>query len=317
MKTPLSLIAITATLATGAAHAQNVPEGFYTNGRLQYESLHYDGDDMRVLTGDVTIGLSNIGGSVFGAELGLKFYNFSEFDLDDAGLRERGFFPIVYADTDYGRISFGMPRAATGSHFTFPTLGGSQTVSQLGTLLTATSDLFNTIIDDQVGLRYDGTFGDTSVSVSYHRANDILGSGVDATILSAAGSYKFENLVFAAGLQYLDTDGYDDTALMLKAAYDAGQYGGELMYAQALTGGAGLDLDVDTLSLTGFYKPIENLTLKADIIRLSADGDSTTIYGANVEYDVWNGIYVGAGIADAKDLPGTVKNIYAGYNFAF
>jgi len=313
----LSSVALAALASTASA------QDFYGSGKVQYESLSFGSDtDLQVFTSDVTIGMSGIGGSGFGAEIGLKAYHFSEFDLDDAGLRERGIFATVYFDSSVGRFSAGLPRAATSSYFTFPAIAGSQFISELGTAITATPDLFNTIIDDAYGLRYDGTFDKLSVAVSYHKADDILALGVDAEMLTAAGSYKVNDQVTVAlGLQHLNTSGYSDTALLASAAYDTEKWGVKAMYGQALTGGAPLNIDLDTLSLSGWLKPMDRLTLKADIARLSVDafgsGDSLTAYGLNVEYNVWNDLYVGLGVADTNQDTDTITNAYLGYNFSF
>ncbi|MEZ5796404.1 MAG: porin [Paracoccaceae bacterium] len=316
---PFALSALAFAMASTAALAQD----FYGSGKVQYESLDFGNSlDMQVLTSDFTLGMAQIGGSGFGVELGLKAYNFSEFDLDDLGLRERGIFATVYYDSQVGRFSVGIPRAATASYFSFPSIAGSQLVSELGTALTATPDLLNTIVDDAPGLRYDGTFNQLSVAASFHRANDILGSGFDVDLLTAAGAYKMnDRLTLSLGLQSIDADGYSDTALLASAAYDAGTWGAKAMYGQALTGGAPLNADIDALTLTGWLKPVERLTIKADVARLGIDAfgisDSITAYGVNAEYAVWQDLYVGVGVADTNQDTDRITNAYLGYGFSF
>lgn len=308
-----------AILAAGSAQAQD----FYAHGTIQYESLDFGNGigDMQFFSGDVTVGLKGIAGTGLGFELGLKGYDFSEFDLDDIGLRDQGLFPVVFYDTAYGRFSAGIPRSATGSYFRLPEIAGSHLVSEFGGILTATSDFFQTVVGDTVGLRYDGTFDKISLAVSYHRANNILGSPFDAEVLSAAGSYTMNDFTFALGLNHVSVEGYSDSALMARANYDQDKWGAQLMYAEAPTNGAPLNLQADLVALSGYYRPIDKLTLKADIGVLSADigGPSVdvTIYGVNAEYDVWNGIYVGAGLADTDQNSDTMTNVYVGYNFSF
>ena len=297
MKTKLTL-ATMAIAAGSAAHAQSLPQGYYTEGDIVYEYyFDNDGNDVSGLVFDFTLGLSpgSIGSAPIGAEVYLSYINFDQGSLD--ALAYGG---LIYYESSFGRFGIGTPRSTIGDYVDTMSFGKVLDNTEFGIYVDGLTDLYiKTGEYANYGARYDGSFGAFSVGASYHYFPD-----EDDSTFTLAGRYEVNNYAFAIGYE-----GVGDTGLLFASA--SAEYG-------AFEAGLTLTSFTDTDSLVYGAQASYDITpdLEVGLSYINFDGGDS-IAKLNVEYAFFDNAYVGASYYDNLFGSDGAYSLYAGYSLDF
>lgn len=262
------------------AAALDFGNGFSATGEVEVEYFS-DGSGLGSETvgyGSVDLAYQQQGGG-FGAFVGVDAFRF--FGEDFAAV-----YGAVTYSGDFGKIQIGAPRAALDDYFDAPILGGFRLSQfELGsgtsvlTLIALTGE-----IETPVGLRYDGTAGAAKFGASYHSVNG-------ARILDVAGNYSLGNTVLSAGVEYIESGGFDQTMYHL---------GAEATFGKVKLGALLSDLAIFSLNSTqlyAIYSPTSELDLTVSAMSID-DVLSGTLYSAAARYTFTTGLYAEAGFLD-------------------
>lgn len=287
---PALLAALTVPSAT---IAQSLPEGFEISGYIEVSEFSGDGPDESLGRLDVDIAQYNLFGN-FGVSLGVDAYHVN------GNTRSELYPAITYSFGDH-MISAGMTRSVLdggyvpdrqilGSSLFDLQLPGLGTSYMKQALLTAGSGA------DNLGLRWDGRFGDTEVGVSYNNISSAGPGSVDVYAVAVrhdlSGLSSAGDLDVFAGYERLNTDGpsIDIWTLGVEGQINRFGYGVSLGDADGLFGGhvrGWLDYDIT-----------DRLQVSAEVLSLN-DGPDTTVYSLGVAYNVWNGLVAEANYIDS------------------
>lgn len=292
-----------AVLAASGASAQSLPmaDGFFIHG---YTDLSYgifpSGNDQTQLRAVLDLGVRPASGG-FGFSLGIDGFSHHVTGFDTS---EFALYPAVTYATQFGEFSAGAPRSVIDRGYLPQFVFAGSNIADLefnsvtGSVL-ATTYLFS---DDMTyGLRYDGSFGATSLGASYHH----IDTGGSADIFSGAVRHEFDAIssfyrfaVFA-GLENVDSGASNRTNYMVGVEGGTEQLNAGLVYRreEVLADGdiitAFAEYSRDKFSVTGSV-------LYFDF----GAGTETTFYGASAEYRFYEHAYVDAGVLDS-DNPGS------------
>ena len=286
---------------TGPAVAQTAQDGFYSNGYAELSYFDFGGSGRTFGYSEATIGYVDAD-SGFGAELGVDALITT--DDDEAAL-----YGAVTYQSSFGKLSFGVPRGALDTYFaSVPTVGGMLPfkIGQIGaakrSFVTATY-LFS-IDEVPLGLRYDGSFGTTTVGASYHRFDDL-------DVYNLAANHQFGQTMVSGGLEHVADTTARETRYFLGVETTLGQVSAGLLYS------GNIDFS-DTTAVEAYakYKPLEQLELAATALNLATGSGSDTLFGLSADYSFNQGAYLKAGIADDFDTgTGTAYNLALGLRF--
>lgn len=283
------------------AFAQSAQDGFYTNGYAELSYFNGSGSNGEVLGySEATIGYNTSGG--FGAEIGVDA-------LISEGDDETALYGALTYQSSFGKLSFGVPRAAIDAY-----LGGVPTVAgavpyKVGALgltkrsVVSTSYLF-TNTDAPIGLRYDGTFGSTNVGASYHRFND-------ADVYDIAANYQLGQTTLTGALEHVSEGGTSDTRYFLGAETKFGQVSAGVLWS----GNYALGNDA-AIEAYAKFKPLDQLELSATALNVDVGSSASTVFGLSADYTLSQGAYVQAGVADTfNSASDTAVNLALGLRF--
>ena len=284
MKSLAALPVLFCAAIAAPAAAQSAQDGFYTNGyaELSYYSA-FGGDANTLGYAEATIGY-NDAASGFGGEFGIDAVT-TEGDSYSA------LYGVVTYQSSFGKLSFGVPRAALDAYLaSVPSVGGLQifSIAEYGTtkrsLLTSAYLLSGK--DTPVGLRYDGSFGATNVGASYHRYED-------TDIYNLAANAQLGQTTLTGALEHVSSGGESDTRYFLGAEAKLGQITAGLLYS----GNFAFSNDA-AVQAYAKYKPMDQLELTATALNIDFGAGSNTLYGLAADYSFSKGVYVKAGFAD-------------------
>lgn len=293
-------ILICAGFATPGA-AQSVQDGFYTNGYAELSYFNGPGSGGETLGySEATIGYNTSSG--FGAEVGVDA-------LITKGDDESGVYGALTYQSSFGKLSLGAPRATLDGYFAnVPTVAGAvpYKIGVLGLTkrsLVTTAYLFNNG-DTPVGLRYDGSFGDTNVGASYHRFND-------TDVYDLAANYQIGQTTLTGALEHLVGNGTNDTRYFIGAESKFGQVSAGVLWS----GNYALGNDA-ALEAYAKFKPLDQLELSATALNTDVGSGTSTVYGLGADYTFSQGAYVQAGVADTfTGSAKTTVNLALGLRF--
>lgn len=303
MKQSTALSALLLAGFAGPVLAQSAQDGFFTNGFAEVSQSGGSGDSFTIGRSEATLGYTDAA-SGFGVEFGVDALITED---DDA----TGLYGVVTYQSSFGKLSFGVPRPAVDAFLqNVPTVGGlvQLDVGEIGlykssfvsTLYLATDE------DAPIGLRYDGTFGQTNVGASYQRFADI-------DVYNVAANYKIGEAVLTGAVEHLTDGDQSETRYFLGAESNFGPVTAGLFYAGNAFVSSG-----SAVEAYAKYKPMDQLELTATAVSIDAgpSSPSTEIYGLAADYTFDQGIYVRGGVADTLEgSSDTLYNLALGLRF--
>lgn len=292
-----SLLALTSLAAP--ALALDIGGGFSLIGNLEYERLDSGSSGANIAFLDAD--LSYLHSSGFGGFIGVDSISVSTGDTAEA------LYGALSYSGDFGRIEIGAPRSVINDYVVTPEIGTADfldfTLAQFsGPFLPF---IFLTTDETAIGLRYDGTFGATSVGLSYHKVDS-------ASVISAAMSYGFDNGKLMASIEHLSDSGNSGTRFLI---------GGEYSFGQVTTGLLVSNDDgiTDATAVKGYvvYSATDRLDLTASVLTASVGGSDLTIYGLGATYDLSDDLYAEVGYVGGDGVigGGDVFTLAVGVNF--
>jgi hypothetical protein len=281
--------------------AQSAQEGFSTNGYAELSFFHSgSGDNQTLGYSEATIGYTTSSG--FGAEVGVDA-------LINDGNSDSALYGAVTYQSSFGKLSFGVPRAAVDAYLqSVPSVGG-MTAFKVGSLgLTRrsaiTTDYLLSSGDTPIGLRYDGTFGATNVGASYH-------SYRDADVYDAAANFELGQTTLTGAIEHIVQNGDSDTRYFLGAESKFGQVTAGVLWS----GNYALSNDA-AIEAYAKFKPLDQLELSATALNTDVGSGVSTVYGLSADYTFSQGAYVQAGVADTfNSSSDTAVNLALGLRF--
>ena len=284
----------------GPAFAQTAQDGFYTNGYAELSYFNAGSSGEFLGYSEATIGYNTSSG--FGAEVGVDALITEDDD-------ETALYGALTYQSSYGKLSFGVPRAAIDAYLgQVPTVAGAVPFKVGAVGLTkrsaiSTSYLF-TNDDAPVGLRYDGTFGATNVGASYHRFND-------SDVFDLAANYQLGQTTLTGALEHIEGGGTSDTRYFLGAETKFGQVTAGVLWSGNYALG-----DDAALEAYAKFKPLDQLELSATALNVDVGSGVSTVYGLAADYTFSQGAYVQAGVADTfNSASDTAVNLALGLRF--
>ena len=240
--------------------------------------------------------------SGFGAEVGVDTLITAEDD-------EAAIYGAVTYQSSFGKLSFGVPRAALDAYFaSVPTVGGMLPfkIGPIGAAKRSFVTATYLLVEDGVplGLRYDGTFGTTNVGASYHRLDD-------QDIYDLAANHQFGQTMVMGGLEHVADAAARETRYFLGVETTVGQVSAGLLYS------GNFDFsDTTAVEVYAKYKPLEQLELAATAFNLETGSGSDTLFGLSADYSFNQGTYLKAGVADDFEAGNsTAYNLALGLRF--
>ena len=267
----------------GPVVAQTAQDGFYTNGYAELGYFVAGGNDSTLGYSEATIGYVDAR-SGFGADFGVDAL--ISKDDDKAAI-----YGALTYQSSFGKLSFGVPRAALDGYFaSVPTVGG-MVPFKIG-LIGATKRSYVTsaylLADDDVplGLRYDGSFGTTNVGASYQRFDDL-------DVYNLAANHRFGPTMVMGGIDHVAAATVRETRYFLGVETRVGPVSAGLLYS------GNFDFSDDAaVEAYAKYRPLEQLELAATALNLETGSGSDTLFGLSADYSFSQGAYVQAGVAD-------------------
>lgn len=285
----------------GPVVAQTAQDGFYTNGYAELSYFDFGGSDRTFGYSEATIGYVDAR-SGFGAEVGVDTLITAEDD-------EAAIYGAVTYQSSFGKLSFGVPRAALDAYFaSVPTVGGMLPfkIGPIGAAKRSFVTATYLLVEDGVplGLRYDGTFGTTNVGASYHRLDD-------QDIYDLAANHQFGQTMVMGGLEHVADAAARETRYFLGVETTVGQVSAGLLYS------GNFDFsDTTAVEVYAKYKPLEQLELAATAFNLETGSGSDTLFGLSADYSFNQGTYLKAGVADDFEAGNsTAYNLALGLRF--
>lgn len=293
---------VPALFCAGLASQAAAQDGFYTNGyaELSYYSA-FGGDSNTLGYADATIGYTDAA-SGFGGEFGVEAVT-TEGDSYSA------LYGVLTYQSSFGKLSFGVPRAALDAYLTsVPSVAGLQifNIAEYGSTKRSLLSSAYLLSDDDtpVGLRYDGSFGNTNVGASYH-------SYEEADIYNLAANTQLGQTTLTGALEHVTSPGESDTRYFLGAEAKFGQVTAGLLYS----GNFAFSNDA-AVEAYAKYKPLDQLELTATALNIDFGAGSNTLYGLAADYNFSQGVYVKAGVADDfQDTSDASYNLAVGLRF--
>lgn len=300
---------VIAGVIPSASFAQSLPAGFEMSGYIEYSDLNGDGFDESFGRMDANFAHHNLIGN-FGVSLGIDAFHV------DGNTRSELYPAITYGFGDH-MISAGMTRSVLDNGYLperqilgsslfdlqLPGIGGSymkQVLLQSGAGA------------DNIGLRWDGAFGNTKVGVSYNSLSASGSPSVDAFAVavrhSMPGLSSTGELDAFAGFERIDASG---------SAVDVWTIGVE---GQINKFGYGVSFgDTDFFSgnhVRGWvdYDITDRLEVSAEVLSLN-DGSGSTVYSLGASYEIWNGFVAEANYIDDDDGNTSTTEISVRYEF--
>ena len=294
-----SISAIPALFCAGLATAAAAQDGFYTNGYAELGYYSQGSNDNTLGYANATIGYTDAA-SGFGAEFGL-----------DAAITDTDRYSALYGaltyQSSFGKLSFGAPRAAIDAYLAYvPTLGGN-TLYDIGPIgrIKHSNMTDNYLFSDNktpIGLRYDGTFGNTNVGASYHRY-------ADTDIYNLAANMQFGQTTVTGAVEHLKSNTQSESRYFLGVETKFGQVTAGLLYGQNAFIGSG-----NAVEVYAKYKPMDQLELSATALNIGSGSD--TAYGLAADYTFSQGLYLKAGVADSfSSSSDAAVNVAVGLRF--
>ncbi|RMA41386.1 porin [Rhodophyticola porphyridii] len=292
MKLLYFLPAVILSLA-GMASAQPLPwtevdaNGFYIDGHAQLTYVDIDMTAIdRLFGADLSAGYVALGGPLtWGVDMDIQTFR------ADSGDPLTATWFSLFMETDIGQFAVGAPRPAFDDYrprtpFNDLSLVGAQAQS-----LTSSNAWRTNLQGDEMpwGLRYDGQIGNLSFGASVHRFDD-----ADMTAVGLAARYRFdETLSLAAGYEESSEPTRDMRAMFASVDVDYGRYGGQLIYSEI---GEVDGMRVSMVTASGFFRPIEPLTLSLTLRDISEIDEP--YYMVEAEYELGRGAYLSLGAGE-------------------
>ena len=283
------------------AWAQSAQEGFSTNGYAELSFFRgLNGANQTLGYSEATIGYNTASG--LGAEVGIDA-------LIDDGSSDSALYGAVTYQSSFGKLSFGVPRAAVDAYLqSVPSVGG-MTAFKVGfaglTRRSAiTTDYLVSSGDTPIGLRYDGTFGTVNVGASYHNYGN-------SDVYDAAANFQLGQATLTGAIEHIVQNGSGDTRYFLGAESKFGQVTAGVLWS----GNYALSNDA-AIEAYAKFKPLDQLELTATALNPDVGSDLSTVYGLSADYIFSQGAYVQAGVADAfNSSSDTAVNLALGLRF--
>lgn len=272
--------------------------GFFITG---YADLSFGvfpaGSDKSLLMTELDLGYRPEDGG-FGFSLGIDAFAFRDpgFDRNEIAL-----YPAATFGTDFGTFSAGLPRSVLDrGYLPRPIFAGSnfyylEFFPAISSVVGHTYLLTNT--DPAYGLRYDVSFGATSVGLSYHRFNSSGG----VNVLAAAIRHEFAvisspyRLALFAGLENARSGGgfnRTNTTVGIEGGTERVNAGLTYRHDEFLGGAKVTSAYIEYM--------INQFTLSAAAMDISG---GPTHYGVGVEYRFQNNAYANLSVVD-NSAPG-------------
>jgi hypothetical protein len=298
MTRPLVLVSLLALVTAAPAQALDFGDGWSTTGEFELEAYHSSGDTETIGYGTADLAYQQPAGG-FGAFVG--------FDaVSTGGDNESALYGALSYSGGFGKVQVGVPRAVLDDYVDTPSLAGLRIFDLgfggvTGSIVTQAYLLQDS--DVPVGLRYDGTFGDAKLGVSYHRIED-------ADVLDLAVNYQLGAALLRGGIEHVNDSGSSATAYHIGAEGSFGPVTAGLMYSDS-------EDFFSARILKGYatYSPIDKLNLTGSIWSFDQGGSNGTIYGVAADYTFAQGIYLEGGVADGTNSTDTIVNASLGLKF--
>lgn len=292
-----------------AQDSMSLPNGFYASGYGEISYLDGNSSSEELAALEVDLGMTNLFGN-FGFSLGIdafRFFGSSYSELYPA---------VTYSFGDH-LISAGMTRPVMDNGY----LDGRQILSS--GFLNLETGLVNGSFTkfwllqggssvSNIGLRWDGIYGNTKIGASYNRLS-ADGSPSDIDVFSLALRHELGQLssatdmAFFAGYEKMSSSGMDASSWVIGLDGQVNQIGFGATFGdsdQAL--GQSLRGWID-------YDITERLTIGAEALNLR-DADVDFI-GVTASYEAWNGVVFEASYIDQSGLGDGVTELTLRYEF--
>lgn len=281
----LSVLPLLLIGTTMPAFALDFGNGFSTTGEFELEYSNRT-DSLSDTLGYAKFDIAYENASGFGGFVGVDAFNgFSQNEL-------AGYGALSYSGS-FGKIQIGAPRAAMDDYIAVPEFGGSRAFDlTLGIATDSYVTNANLLGDSEtpLGLRYDGTFGDTKLGVSYHKVDDV-------NVLGMGANYSFGQVTLRGGLEHVETGGFKQTNYSLGAEGAVGPVTTGVLFTKYNA----FAVDSRLAQLYAVYSPIDRLNLTGNVIMID-DTSFRSGYGLSAQYTLPQGAYVEAGIGDGAKL---------------
>lgn len=293
----VSILALSSLAAP--ALALDLGGGFSLTGNLEYERLDTGSTEVNIAMLDAD--LTYLHSSGFGGFIGTD-----SFSAGSAPNSETFYGALSYSG-DFGRIQIGAPRTVVKDYVVTPEIGAADYLDfALGQV---TGSILPLILisgnETAAGMRYDGTFGATSVGLSYHHVEDV-------DVIAAAMTYGFNNGRLMASIENISSSGPSGTRYMIGGEYDFGK-----VTAGALFSTDSGITDADAIKAYAVYSVTDRLDVTATVLNMSVGPMDATMYGLGVNYDLTDQLYVDAGYVGGDTLFSSddVFSVGLGVNF--
>lgn len=293
-------------LASSAAYAQSMPQGFYLEGEVGASYLWANGGDATTADVDFTVGYSAADSGVpWGAELSVNYFyleNFANLDPAITG--------VLYYDFSFGRLSVGIPNSVVEDYVATRIFKGRDILflGEIGLLSSGYVSVLNKgfiVNSSKYGARFDGDMGPLNYGLSYHNYNN-----GQLSVVSGAMSYEMSNYTFGVGLENLMSGGDSQMVYYASAKGEWGNFGASLQ----LTGGELIGNET-IIAVDADYDLTQSLNVNASYTTFT--GTNVDVWALGTEYSFYDGMYVGAGLAGAAGTSEIIYNINAGWRFNY
>lgn len=293
----------------GVALSQSLPEQLKLDGYLELSYLDGENDGDGIARGEIDLAYDNVFGN-FGLSLGIDAFQF------DSTTRSELYPAITYRFGDH-LISAGMTRSALDAGYLpdrqvlSSSLFDLQIAGLSGSFLSQALLIQDSSVDN-LGLRWDGRFGETKVGASYNR-------------LSSSGNPAAH--VYGLALRHSLSESFSAGDLDVFAAYEHIDEAGASVYQWSLglegqvnRFGYGLSLgDSDNLlerHLRGWveYDVNDRLQISAEVLSLT-DGGSSELYSLGARYNIRDGLIAELNYLDGSAVINSATEFSLRYEF--
>jgi hypothetical protein len=288
-------ILVLASVSPGLA--LDLGQGFTAAGEFELEFFHSSGSGETLGYGTADLAYEQPGGGIGG------FIGFDAISISSN--REIAPYGAVTYSGNFGKIQFGVPRAALDDYIETPNLGGLQFFELVFGGLdksALTTAYLSQSLDSPLGLRYDGTFGNAKVGTSFHRVNG-------ATIFDVGMQYQLGTTQLRGGLENVRDGGSSETSFHVGAESDFGP-----VKAGVLLSDINTIVDGRVAQLYAIYSPMDQLDVTGTILSANTGSGTDTLYGIAADYSFTGGAHIEAGIADGSNTS-SIYNLSLGLKF--
>lgn len=305
---PTALALLTTALTGPAAFALDFGNGFSVTGDVELEYVKPEGgSSFSFGYGDLTLGWRSQAGGAVG--LGFDLTGIAVHDLDNSDTYSMVWGGLVLT-TSFGEVTIGRPRPLLDTLSPSPDIGALRVLElELGTIsgsLLASEALFDPGLD-VYGVSLKGAAGTFSYGAALHQVDT---GSAKADVLELTAGYQAGATRIYGGFEMLDFASDDIRKLILGARHGADRWA---VGAEVVTFRAGSN-EGTTYELYGEYEVIEGLAIGAQVQNLD-DIIGESIYGVSGVYSMGSGGFAELGYAKISGSDSGIVSASVGFRF--